>query len=129
VLPALQTGSMPHQAVAWAPPVALSSAPSPQSSDNVRKRGRHHIEEEDDDDDDERTHGRAQQPRQVSTMSRVVPSVLQLLVDDLQDLRRSVKSVKKDASRLSSRQICFGNMQHGTRLWRVCACACVCMSA
>jgi hypothetical protein len=49
----------------------------------------------------------------------MVPSVLQLLVDELQDLRRSVKSVKKDASRLSSRQICFGNMQHGTRLWRV----------
>jgi hypothetical protein len=57
----------------------------------------------------------------------MVPSVLQLLVDELQDLRRSVKSVKKDASRLSSRQICFGNMQHGTRPW--CACVHVCVRA
>ncbi len=44
----------------------------------------------------------------------VVPGVLQLLIDELQDMRRSVKGMKKDVHKLSSKQLCFSDMQHGT---------------
>jgi hypothetical protein len=44
----------------------------------------------------------------------VVPGVLQLLIDELQDMRRSVKCMKKDVHKLSSKQLCFSDMQHGT---------------
>jgi hypothetical protein len=46
----------------------------------------------------------------------MVPSVLKLLIDELQDMRRSVKSMKKDVSKLSSKQVSFGGMQHGTNV-------------
>ncbi|ELR25616.1 uncharacterized protein ACA1_073830, partial [Acanthamoeba castellanii str. Neff] len=44
--------------------------------------------------------------------SGVVPSVLQLLVNELQDMKHSVDAMKKDVSRLSAKQRTYTNMQH-----------------
>jgi hypothetical protein len=46
----------------------------------------------------------------------VVPSVLQLLVNELQDMKHSVDAMKKDVSRLSAKQRTYTNMQHGALL-------------
>lgn len=50
----------------------------------------------------------------LTPQTTVVPGVLQLLIDELRDMRRSVKCMKKDVHKLSSKQLCFSDMQHGT---------------
>ena len=78
------------------------------------------VEDGDDDDDDSNLGRRRVGAMAVSTM---VPSVLQLLVDELRDIRQSVKGVKKDVSRLSSQQLSLADHHQGTHP-RACGVAC-----
>jgi hypothetical protein len=61
-------------------------------------------------------------------VSTMVPSVLQLLVDELRDIRQSVKGVKKDVSRLSSQQLSLTDHHQGTHP-RACGVACAVCAA
>jgi len=63
-----------------------------------------------------RDRGKELRPPTVAN-SDLVPSVLQLLVNELQDMKHSVDAMKKDVSRLSAKQRTYTNMQHGTLLY------------
>jgi hypothetical protein len=65
----------------------------------------------------DRVHDRGKELRPPVANSDLVPSVLQLLVNELQDMKHSVDAMKKDVSRLSAKQRAYTNMQHGALLY------------
>lgn len=101
------------------------SPPPPRGHDRAHKRKRSSSHGSDADLDEQesttsirRSRERRKEKRgngacaEPTPQTAVVPGVLQLLIDELRDMRRSVKCMKKDVHKLSSKQLCFSDMQH-----------------